>query len=167
MGDVVEGEGAASAIFEPLLGGLVASDVEVLCQFGYIGEALILVYPYTAVLVLRLVNGVAAGVVELGVLGSGHILHQVQTTQLAAEVGQAVIFFLVFGVRDARKVNLKEFFVRGAIVGRVQHGVDIVEEFLWVDGLTQSLFYLLHYFLVEVGLFDGAVFAVKVTWENA
>lgn len=40
MGDVLHGEGAAAAVFEPFLRWLVAADVEIPCQLWHAAEVL-------------------------------------------------------------------------------------------------------------------------------
>ena len=76
--NVIKGEGAAFAVFEPLLGGLVAADVEVPSRFWNILKTLLLVDPHAATFVFGLVNHVAARIVELRVFGWRHLFHQME-----------------------------------------------------------------------------------------
>ena len=93
MGDVIVSEGTATTVFEPLLGRLVSTDEEFPRQFGHIGEAFLFVNPDTVILVLqRFDDIVVAWFVKFGIFQFGHFLHQMQTTQLPAEVGQTVMF---------------------------------------------------------------------------
>ena len=85
MRNVVKGEGVAFSVFEPLLGGLVAADVEVPCRFWDILKTLLLVDPHAAAFVFGLVNHVAARIVELRVLGWRYILHQMKFAELTAD----------------------------------------------------------------------------------
>ncbi len=82
MQDVVEGEGAGDAVFEPLLGGLVAADVEVPCGGWHAVEVLVGVTPNTAGRAVgigfpaRFFDRVASGDGVAGdEIGQGRMLH--------------------------------------------------------------------------------------------
>ena len=93
--EVGVGKMATFTIFEPLLGGLVAADVEVPGEFGHVAEVLGFVDPDFAVSVDNLFNQAIArhreGRFELIDHGG---LHQVELAQLTPEGYKAVKFGL-------------------------------------------------------------------------
>lgn len=138
--DVVEGEGAVVAVFEPFLGGLVAADVELPGGGGDVVEVLGVVDPDASELLARIgdfpvggadVTGDGVGAVD-GVGGDGGVegvvLEEVELADLAAELDEVPEGVGAVWVWDSWEVYFEEFFIRLAVGGAVEGGVDVVEE---------------------------------------
>ena len=61
-----------------------------------------------------------------------------------------MITVLVRRIRDTRKVYLQEFLIPFAIGWGMKYGINIVKQFQWLDGFSQSLFDLLNDLRIEV-----------------
>ena len=103
--NVIKGKCASFAVFEPLLGRLVAADVEIPSRFWNILKTLLLVYPHAATFVFWPVNYVAARSVELGMFCRWHFRHQVKLAQLTADSCQTVKLLSRFRIWNAWEVN--------------------------------------------------------------
>ena len=103
--EVGVGELAAFAVFEPLLGGLVAADVEVPGEFGHVAKVLGFVDPNLAVGVADLFDQAIArnGKGGLVIIHDGGA-HQVEFAQFTPDGHQAVELGLG-GDGDAREVE--------------------------------------------------------------
>ncbi|ACU07608.1 hypothetical protein FIC_01158 [Flavobacteriaceae bacterium 3519-10] len=132
---------AAFAVFEPFLGGLVAADVEVPGGFGDVFEILGWVDEnFTGPSAFeclrhrnkhRFFNRVIAFSGKLG----GKIFirdsfEEVKMADFAAEFYELPEGF-GFWIRHAREIDLEEFFIGFAVIWRMQHGVNIIEQ---IDG---------------------------------
>lgn len=136
--DVVIGEVAATAVFEPLLRGLVTADVGVPCRGADIGEVLRVVNPYLAMLAVTTIglelvtlHGVRAAFGEAGGnVPTVGIAHQMQVYELAAQSNKLVEAGLVLRIWHTGEVNLQKLFVLLTILRTVEHGIDITEQVL-------------------------------------
>jgi len=109
--EVSVGELATFAVFEPLLSGLVAANIEVPGEFGHIAEVLGFVDPDFTIVVGDLFDKAIArnGKSGLVIIHDGGA-HQVEFAQFTPEGHQAVELGLG-GDGDAGKVDLEEFFI--------------------------------------------------------
>jgi len=122
---------AAFAVFEPFLGGLVATNVEVPGEFGHVAEILGFVDPYFVVGVADLFDQAIASHWESGlvIIDDGGA-HQVELAQFAPEGHQAVKLSLGRD-GDAGEVDFKEFFVFFTVRWAVKNSIDIVKYLFW------------------------------------
>ena len=99
-------EWSSFAVFEIFLGGLIAADVGIVCDFGDIAEILVFVDKYFAVFVWQIFNDIRAGD---GISGNDLIyfwrLKKMKRPEFGAQRDKRLETFCVFRVRHAREIN--------------------------------------------------------------
>lgn len=147
---VIGGEGALPAVFEPFVRHLVAADL-VLPHGGGHGVEVLRVVDVDAARgaiveedefrELRLHLAAAAdgeAVAHLQQVRRGGGVQQMQGGEARAVGGQCLKEGHAAGQRQAGEVHLQKLGVTAAILGAVQHGVEVVEDGLRGDALRQA-----------------------------
>ena len=143
MHEIVKGELPAPAVLEPLLADLVAAHVKLPDLLGDALEVLRLVdvdvarfsflvdHELGKALLHDIVARHRIAGEKLGELGR---LQQMQRHEFLAQDAQLAEEFQVGGQRHAGEVDLQELCVALAVGGRVEDGVDVIEDVLRAEG---------------------------------